>query len=620
MRKSLALALTISSLTNLSFADATKDYAHENNYCAAIRGNGELMPAHWGSMARLTERYGMPAGMAGGSSASITMFLMESISLNKIAQTDNEKALLIKSIEGYMETLSQTDDGKAIIGLLADKQKLTKIVQSLVATQGKPTGETAQEILMFKMKHMHEIQQLMTSLDLKEIINPEILQYIQVTIGMSKQLKDSPNETLQGQVDYRYSQIQQAIQNFGKFNTITDNTLFFRPGVISFEKVAMLFGRMANFYAGYELGDDNTVKSNVDSQMAVFLKACGTNSNGKSWQEIAVQKLTPTSEYTCRQIFGKAVLDYRAEFKNLQSQGIKFKLRVNDKIGDHLATFPTTSVIVKNPKNAKDAVTSYLKTHTEYLATTDKDFGKDYKVHPTQYQFGYWGNENGLNEIKNNLGNDKKSKKFRSLGDASWLAALSTSPAEPGLARILPIMGKTDVLSAGGWDDLHPTLVLKAVGCKNVIYVTRRGGDSMFGQGVIEKLTHIGGFDWKEWEGLTSDQKRLKNAMGNKNDIGINASSWSKIYNLSNPESSFSKSLKAADAVWCTNWDMMDVKNGMHTVVADGYNAPIYNRLNNLFFSEGKNGSLTGIDSNPNTLLESDQKEGSYEFSGCLSN
>ncbi|MBT3585139.1 MAG: hypothetical protein HN509_09535 [Halobacteriovoraceae bacterium] len=621
MKKSLALTLTTLAFTGL-LSSASADYKKDGSYCAAIRGNGELMPAHWGSMARLVERYGVPAGMSGGSSASITMFLMESIALNPIVKNNTQRALLIKSIEGYFETLTQTSEGKALISLLKDKAAISQLVQKIAASQGQLDGATSAEVTAFQLKHMQDIQAVMQSSDLKEILNPEMLQYIQQTIGMSKVLQETKNPSLKKQVDYRYGQIEQAFKNFGKFSTTTDNTLFFRPGIISFEKVAKLFGRMANFYASYDLGKDNQVKASVDAMMTQFLSACSADSKGKSWQEIVAR--APV----CRQMLGKSILDYRNETKKLELAGTQLKRRVEENIGKHISTFPTTSVIIKK------GVTRYQKAHAAYQTTTDKNFGENFKIHPTQYRFGYWGNTKELKQIKSNLKNksgftdargikvnlskDKKSSKFLSLGSASWLTALSTSPAEPGLARILPIKNRTDILSAGGWDDLHPTMVLRAAGCKNIIYVTRRGGDSMFGQGVVRKLTRIGGFDWQEWEGLTAEQKREKNARGDKDDVGKKASSWSKLYNLANPESSFSKSLTLADAVWCTNWDQQNVKTGIPAVVADGYNAPLYNGSNNQFFKSAN--GLTKADYESQLLKASDIPAGSLEFAGCVPN
>ena len=49
------------------------------NYCVGVRGNGEAEPAHPAALARMVEEFGMPNAMAGGSSATITMFLAEQV-------------------------------------------------------------------------------------------------------------------------------------------------------------------------------------------------------------------------------------------------------------------------------------------------------------------------------------------------------------------------------------------------------------------------------------------------------------------------------------------------------------------------------------------------------------
>jgi hypothetical protein len=168
--------------------------------------------------------------------------------------------------------------------------------------------------------------------------------------------------------------------------------------------------------------------------------------------------------------------------------------------------------------------------------------------------------------------NDEKSKKFMSLGEASWLSALSTSPAEPGLSNLVDI--NKDLISAGGWNDLHPTLVLKAYGCKDIVYVTRKGGESVFAQGVIKKLTDIDGFNWEEWAGLTADERREKNANGNDLDLGADASLWSKLYNMANPKSSIRNSMSAATTIVCTDWDRYDSRKDMNALIEDAFTSP----------------------------------------------
>ena len=48
------------SLIGVVFALATQS-AVAADYCIALRGNGELMPAHWGALASTVEVYGTPA-------------------------------------------------------------------------------------------------------------------------------------------------------------------------------------------------------------------------------------------------------------------------------------------------------------------------------------------------------------------------------------------------------------------------------------------------------------------------------------------------------------------------------------------------------------------------------
>ena len=50
--------------------------------CVGVRGNGPRLWAHFPSLARVVEAFGPIHGMAGGSSATVTGFLLESIEAN----------------------------------------------------------------------------------------------------------------------------------------------------------------------------------------------------------------------------------------------------------------------------------------------------------------------------------------------------------------------------------------------------------------------------------------------------------------------------------------------------------------------------------------------------------
>ncbi len=73
-------------------------------------------------------------------------------------------------------------------------------------------------------------------------------------------------------------------------------------------------------------------------------------------------------------------------------------------------------------------------------------------------------------------------------------------------------------VSAGGWSDLHPTLVLANLGCEKIVYVTRTGDESGFAIGVAKLL-------------------------------GMNAADQDALYNL-DEDSAYSLSLAESSATW----------------------------------------------------------------------
>ena len=79
----LSKSLVSTLITTIAVLAVTAN-ASASDYCLAVRGNGELAPAHWGGFAKLVERMGFPKAMSGGSSASVSLFLFDSVSLNPI--------------------------------------------------------------------------------------------------------------------------------------------------------------------------------------------------------------------------------------------------------------------------------------------------------------------------------------------------------------------------------------------------------------------------------------------------------------------------------------------------------------------------------------------------------
>ena len=472
--------------------------------CVGVRGNGELIFAHFAALSRIVEHHGLIDGVAGGSSGSITSFILESMQMNPsvhdcdgapctAAQETERVALLLKSMQGYALVLAGSEEAIAF-------QQLTPIIaraledgiDALFDGGNVSAGRDA-------------LVALFESEDLVNLINPDVIDL----------LKNSP-DTL-----YHAQEMYGALTNFGSFDA-EDDRILIRPGILNFDAFAALVGRIGSFYAGYAPADQ--------ADMADFMSRCASASRGLSWAEASV--LDAGDGTTCGELFNTMALDFRAA---LLADEASFSSRIDDNIGGQdMSVLISTSVLIDS------ALVSLQDARQDYLAaqpyTLTIDFG--------DVRFGYWGALDDLVTVEANPQGytDLKTSKFLSLGQDTWRKALSLSPAEPGLARVLPI----DSLraSAGGWSDLHPSLVLKNLGCDDVIYLTRKGEESGFATAVATLL-------------------------------GMDAAGLSALYDLSNPESSFSLSIAEADGVWCTDWNSFGALDVME-ISADAYSAPFF--------------------------------------------
>jgi hypothetical protein len=237
----------------------------------------------------------------------------------------------------------------------------------------------------------------------------------------------------------------------------------------------------------------------------------------------------------CGDAFTNLLKTYRTK---LLANEASYPSRVDDPVGKYLPMMVSTAVL-----EGQDATDTYRTARQAYLGGTQP---VPFPMTFDGVRFGYWGRPDDLAKVQSNPNNypDLKSSKFLALGQDTWAQILSESPAEPGLARLLD-MNPTRI-SAGGWSDLHPVLVLKNLGCQNVIYVTRRGEESDFATGVAHQF------------GVTDDQIK-------------------KLYSLDQAQgdapSSMLSSIAAADGVWCTDWNSFDTPQ-FTQITADAYNAP----------------------------------------------
>ncbi len=474
--------------------------------CVGIRGNGQNIFAHFGGLARIHEEYGQLTAVAGGSSGSITTFLTESMYTNPAvyqcggdascsdAQVGERMSLMYKSLEGYAGVIAQTDEVAAFQMLIPVAKKLKAEGVGTLVEDGK--YEEARDAML----------KIFASDDLKMLINPEVVAL----------LTNSANP------EFHVMDIWQSVTSFGSFKVESADVLL-RPGVLSFGGVTELVGRIGNFYAGYG------AEEKEPKAWGAFLDTCAEPARGKAWAE--VMQLDGANGQTCGEMFFGMLTEWRADYiANASEKG--YSNMLDTKVGTNMPALVTTSVITG------DAIPAWKSAREQY--TTAKPI--EFAVNFDDVKLGYWGFAGDLEEVQSNaMGySDLKTQKFMSLGEATYREVLALSPAEPGLARALEI--NEQVVSTGGWSDLEPSLVLKNMGCEQVILLTRQGDTVGFGADVASQL------------GMTQAQEDVLFAPGK--------------------ESSVKLSLQEADGVWCTNWDAQDSLN-FAQIIGDAYNAPM---------------------------------------------
>jgi hypothetical protein len=497
--------------------------------CAAVRGNGELILAHFSSYARLVEHFGLFDGLAGGSSASISMFIYESILQNpELRDCPNcseadialRASLLLKSIQAYVSVLGETEEARAISQLAIEVKKLQAAINT-----AQPNATRAEQGIESLKKTRKRLKTILDSSDLKSLINPEILSAVADSSTTDpKILSFQLNETLE------------AVRTFGAFKA-EDRRIFFRAGLISFPALAEKFARMADFYAGRGAGTHDA------RGMKEFLDHCAPGSLDRSWEEISRQ--SPA----CTDSAHKLIQEYRTKRLKLEAKVPIADSRLNDEVGTSTHILVGTAIL-------EGAQVDRFQEGLRRYRTQDGFSTFDFNVFEG-LRFGYWGQISDTRKIAENpkYFDDLKTTKARALPPVSWRVALSHSPAEPGLSRFTAIQG-TNLISAAGWTDLAPTLALRNLGCKKVIYITRQGGESPFARGIAKNL------------GMTQPQD-------------------SALYDLENPDSAFSKSIQAADATWCTNWNSYPISDGIAGLVRNSYSGTNLETHDSSFGSEG---------------------------------
>lgn len=410
--------------------------------CAGVRGNGQNLFAHYGALARHIEEYGAITCVAGGSSGSITAFLLESIWANPVVHNcragrrcdrlarDARMALMLKSVTGLVDT-----------GLFEDAATVSALVDGISA-------DNILELLNDPASEQEGLEALNRLLrDLGPLINPELFEL----------LANSPDPV------FHATDIIEGLQKGLQF-IVDDPKVFLRTSVINFDAVATLFGVYGSFYAGYGPADRAGVSA--------WLRACGEPGLGLTWEQVA--QLPGTEGRTCGETFGDLFNEYREEVALNGGPN-----RVDDPVGKYLPSFGVTGVLTG------DAITAWEEARAAWIAAQPIPFEPNFD----DVGVGYWGKGFELRRIGRRLDrryDDLLSEQFVPLGPASWREVLSSSPAEPGFSPAVPL--SSGVVSVGGWADPLRVLPLEALGAQRTIAINRLGGVGGFTESVTRLL------------------------------------------------------------------------------------------------------------------------------------
>ncbi|MEM7082031.1 MAG: hypothetical protein AAF465_04815 [Pseudomonadota bacterium] len=416
-------------------------FGYDAPTCVGIRGNGPRLWAHFSSLARVTEEFGLIGGAAGGSSGSISVFVTESIHANPLLtrcgggkrcskdEATARMALLFKSVEGLSDA-----------GLIDDIAAVGELVALIQAGDiaGLLAGDQPQE-------GVDALIAILQDEDLQQILNPEIL----TLLLTSPDPVFHANDIVQGTL---------AALSF----QVNDPTPLVRPGPVNFDSFANIVGRLGNFYAGYGPFDRPNMRR--------FMEHCAAPGTGLDWPAVSA---LPAPGGTCGTLFTSLFENFKAQYDPDTGRN-----RLDDPIGRYLRAYVTTSVL------EGAAVDEFGQARQAYLAAQPVSLNVDFD----DVKFGYWGRADDLVRAEHAISEfaDAKSARFSSLGETAWRDILAVSPAEPGLSRAVELPDGR--VSAGGWSDPVPTQVLVAGGCERVVLINRQDGIGGFTTGVATQL------------------------------------------------------------------------------------------------------------------------------------
>ncbi len=619
-----------------------KSESGERTYCTALRGNGEVIASHWLSLARIIEtKKQIPIGGSGGSSASLTLFILDTLmksplvyddgvyeltqvnkdSLRILQQKVNYKkfAFLLKMIPQQFNYALKWKKGQ-YLQLLALQQYLAGQSEEESgddAALSKDNPTEAERIKLFKL--IGQIKKVRK--DAHNILDDHYLQYEDkltslfdgvTSLSKLRNFKKNSGQDFK-ELKYLIANFKESFKYFSSFDAENDVNLFFRPGLVDFGKLGRILNNTLALYVHKDL--KNSEKNKWAKNFKNFVDKCSVVAENKVWFDDSHWK-----QSSCVKGFKKVL-------KNFYDNGLWKSAENNmftSDIGSHISAVVTTSVLTQ-PESIKK-VKEIQKAYNEQSDSKDeliKNFSVDFD---SELSFGYWYNQSyksekvSLEEKMQSL-DDIKSSKFLNLGRGKWSDALSTSPAEPGLTNMRPVKTmQGDILSAGGWSDLHPVLVLNNLYdnenkkiCDDVVYITRRNGESNFNQKVVLRLLGLKdttkiekekscNFKRKKYSDKVEDKlnEKLKSIREKNSDLVFHwtvllnynsdrcievsdqtlaSTVWGQMSYWWNPLSSIRRSTNAADEVYCTNWDDFNVVGGeLPLLLHDAYHSALWKK------------------------------------------
>ena len=302
--------------------------------CAALRGNGDKVLAHFSSLAGIVERFGVIDGVAGGSSSSVSLFFYESALINPLIWSCGQNPCDEETVRQRLSfSLKSTE---AVLKLFFEDPKVKKAIE-----MSKPdsAGELNQGEEFLKYGFHPPVRGLFKRLKRRiihrvawKIVSDKFFNFTSLAFA------DFINKELMGEVeDYLIDlpaqkrwEIMRSIQALD-FNNSDVSTLF-REGIIDFSNLIRRIAFVADFFAGRGMYPKDKMAQMLSSR-------CVTESFGKSWPEF-VQ--TPAG-HACE----KTLLSYmRPYFQHYRSdKGILSDSRVFDPVGGALKALIPVSVI-----------------------------------------------------------------------------------------------------------------------------------------------------------------------------------------------------------------------------------------------------------------------------------